>query len=67
MDGSWTKDRVLRNHQIFLSTSRPANPFNYVSWERLLKTLKWETPSANYDRDLKHPAERVEVFIERSQ
>jgi putative transposase len=58
--------RILRNHQMIPSMSRPANPYDNASCESFIKTLKREEIYANDEyRDLDHLRENIEEFIER--
>src|SRR5262249_78010 len=43
--------KVLREHQMIPSMSRPANPYENASCESFLKTLKWEEIYAKDYRD----------------
>jgi putative transposase len=56
--------RVLRDHQMMPSMSRPGNPYDNASCESFIKTLKREEIYANDYRDLEHMVESVEKFIE---
>ena len=56
--------KVLRDHGMIPSISRPARPNDNASCESFLKTLKREEIYANNYRDLEHLAERVKEFIE---
>ena len=56
--------RVLRDHQMMPSMSRPGNPYDNASCESFIKTLKREEIYANEYRDLEHMVESVEKFIE---
>ncbi|MGB2669449.1 MAG: IS3 family transposase [Candidatus Acidiferrales bacterium] len=56
--------RVLRDHQMMPSISRPGNPYDNASCESFMKTLKREEIYANDYRDLEHLVESVEKFIE---
>ena len=57
--------KVLQQHQMIASMSRPANPYDNASCESFLKTLKREEIYANDYRDLEHLLGNVEAFIER--
>ena len=57
--------RVLRNHQVIPSMSRPANPYDNASCESFIKTLKREEIYTNNYRDLDHLHANIEEFIER--
>jgi putative transposase len=57
--------RVLHNHQVIPSMSRPANPYDNASCESFMKTLKREEIYANAYRDLDHLRANIEEFIER--
>ena len=57
--------RVLRDHQMMPSMSRPGNPYDNASCESFVKTLKREEIYANDYRDLEHLVESLEKFIER--
>jgi putative transposase len=56
--------RVLRDHQMMPSMSRPGNPYDNARCESFIKTLKREEIYANDYRDLEHMVECVEKFIE---
>ena len=56
--------RVLRDHQMMPSMSRPGNPYDNASCESFIMTLKREEIYANEYRDLEHMVESVEKFIE---
>lgn len=56
--------RVLRDHGMILSISRPGRPGDNARCESFLKTLKREEIHANDYRDLEHLTERVQQFIE---
>ena len=56
--------RVLRDHQMMPSMSRPGNPYDNAGCESFIKTLKREEIYANDYRDLEHMVESVEKFIE---
>jgi putative transposase len=57
--------RILRQHQMIPSMSRPANPYDNASCESVIKTLKREEISANRYRDLGHLRRNMECFIEQ--
>lgn len=57
--------RVLHNHQVIPSMSRPANPYDNASCESFMKTLKREEIYANAYLDLDHLRANIEEFIER--
>ena len=57
--------RLLQQHQMIPSMSRPANPYDNASCESFLKTLKREEIYANDYRDLDHLRANIEVFIEQ--
>jgi transposase InsO family protein len=56
--------RVLRDHQMMLSMSRPGNPYDNAGCESFMKTLKREEIHASDYNDLRHLAESVREFIE---
>ena len=56
--------RLLRDHQMMPSMSRPGNPYDNASCESFMKTLKREEIYANDYRDLEHLIASVEKFIE---
>ena len=56
--------RILRQHQMIPSMSRPANPYDNASCESFLKTLKREEIYANDYRDLEHLKANIEAFLE---
>jgi len=56
---------VLRQHQMILSMSRPANPYDNASCESFMKTLKREEIYANRYEDLGHMRVNIEEFIEQ--
>ena len=60
-----TTSKILREHQIIPSMSRPANPYDNASCESFFKTLKREEIYANDYRDLDHLRANIEEFIER--
>ena len=57
--------RILQQHQMIPSMSRPANPYDNASCESFMKTLKREEIHANDYRDLTHLRANIEDFIER--
>ncbi len=57
--------KVLQQHQMIPSMSRPANPYDNASCESFLKTLKREEIYANDYRDLEHLRGNLEAFIEQ--
>ena len=57
--------RILQQHQMIPSMSRPANPYDNASCESFMKTLKREEIHANDYRDLTHLRANIEAFIER--
>jgi transposase InsO family protein len=57
--------RVLRQHQMIPSMSRPANPYDNASCESFMKTLKREEIYANDYRDLEHLRLHIAVFIDQ--
>jgi putative transposase len=57
--------KVLQQHQMIPSMSRPANPYDNASCESFLKTLKREEIYANQYRDLEHLWANLEAFIEQ--
>jgi len=57
--------KVLRDHQMIPSMSRPTNPYDNASCESFLKTLKREEIYANRYDDLEHLRTNIEDFIER--
>jgi transposase InsO family protein len=57
--------KVLQQHQMIPSMSRPANPYDNASCESFLKTLKREEIYANQYRDLEHLLANLEAFIEQ--
>ncbi len=57
--------QILQQHQMILSMSRPANPYDNASCESFMKTLKREEIYANDYRDLEHLLGNIEVFIEQ--
>jgi len=57
--------KLLQQHQIIPSMSRPANPYDNASCESFMKTLKREEIYASAYRNLEHLRENLEEFIER--
>jgi putative transposase len=57
--------RILRQHQMIPSMSRPANPYDNASCESVIKTLTREEISANDYRDLDHLRLNMEDVIDR--
>lgn len=57
--------RVLQEHQMIPSMSRPANPYDNASCESFMKTLKREEIYANDYLDLEHLRTNIELFIEQ--
>ncbi len=57
--------KLLQQHQIISSMSRPANPYDNVSCESFMKTLKREEIYANEYQDLNHLRANIEAFIEQ--
>jgi transposase InsO family protein len=57
--------RMLRDHQVLPSMSRPGNPHDNAACESFLKTLKREEIYANNYQDLEHLLEGIGSFIER--
>ena len=57
--------RILKNHQILPSMSRPANPYDNARCESFFKTLKREEIYANQYADLEDLRANIEEFIER--
>lgn len=56
--------KVLRNHGMIPSMSRPGHPHDNASCESFMKTLKREEIYANDYPDLEHLAKDIEEFIE---
>ena len=56
--------KLVQQHHLIPSMSRPANPYDNASCESFLKTLKREEIYANDYRTLEHLAANVEAFIE---
>jgi hypothetical protein len=57
--------RMLRDHQILSSMSRPGNPYDNATCKSFLKTLKQEEIYANNYQDLEHLLGGIGSFIER--
>jgi len=57
--------RILQQHGMIPSMSRPANPYDNASCESFMKTLKREEIYANDYRDLEHLHANIEEFIEQ--
>ena len=57
--------KILRQHEMIPSMSRPANPYDNASCESFMKTLKREEIYANDYRDLEHLLGNIEAFIEQ--
>jgi len=57
--------RMLRDHEIIPSMSRPGNPYDNATCESFIKTLKREEIYANEYEDLEHLMKSVSGFIER--
>jgi transposase InsO family protein len=57
--------KVLHQHQMIPSLSRPANPYDNASCESFIKTLKREEIYANRYQDLGHMRVNIEGFIEQ--
>lgn len=55
--------KVLEEHRIVPSMSRPANPYDNASCESFMKTLKREEIYANKYRDIEHLRINLELFI----
>ena len=56
--------KLLQEHDMIPSMSRPANPYDNASCESFLKTLKREEIYANDYRTLEHLAANIETFID---
>ena len=56
--------KLLEEHQLIPSMSRPANPYDNASCESFMKTLKREEIHASNYRDLEHLRENLAEFIE---
>ena len=57
--------KLLQQHQLIPSMSRPANPYDNASCESFMKTLKREEIYASDYRDLEHLRQNLEEFIDR--
>jgi transposase InsO family protein len=57
--------RVLEEHRIIPSMSRPANPYDNASCESFMKILKREEIYANKYRDIEHLRINLELFIQQ--
>jgi transposase InsO family protein len=57
--------KVLQQHQMIPSMSRPANPYDNASCESFMKTLKREEIYANDYRDLDHLRANIATFIDQ--
>jgi len=57
--------RVLRDHEMIPSMSRPGNPYDNATCESFLKTLKREEIYAGDYEDLERVLESVAAFIDR--
>jgi len=57
--------RILVEHQMIPSMSRPANPYDNASCESFIRTLKREEIYATNYRDLDHLRLNIEEFIEQ--
>jgi transposase InsO family protein len=57
--------RILRQHGIESSMSRPANPYDNAFCESFIKTLKQEEVYANQYRNIDHLRTNLEEFIDR--
>ncbi len=57
--------KVLQQHQMIPSMSRPANPYDNASCESFMKTLKREEIYANDYVDLEHLRTNIEAFIDQ--
>jgi transposase InsO family protein len=56
--------KLLQQHQIVSSMSRPANPYDNASCESFMKTLKREEIYASEYRDLEQLQQHLEEFID---
>jgi putative transposase len=56
--------KLLQEHHMIPSMSRPANPYDNASCESFMKTLKREEIYANDYRTLEHLATNIERFID---
>jgi transposase InsO family protein/transposase-like protein len=57
--------RVLQDHEMISSMSRPGNPYDNATCESFFKTLKREEVYANDYEDLEHVLESVGEFVDR--
>lgn len=57
--------RMLANHGILPSMSRPGNPYDNAACESFIKTLKREEIYANQYEDIEDLRVHIEEFIER--
>ena len=57
--------KVLQQHQLIPSMSRPANPYDNASCESFIKTLKREEIYVNQYRDLEDLRANIAEFIDR--
>jgi transposase InsO family protein len=57
--------KLLQEHHMIPSMSRPANPYDNASCESFVKTLKREEIYANDYRTLEHLATNIEQFIDQ--
>ena len=57
--------RLLAEHEIIPSMSRPSNPYDNAACESFMKTLKREEINAGAYQDLEDLREHLEDFIER--
>jgi transposase InsO family protein len=57
--------KLLLEHHMIPSMSRPANPYDNASCESFVKTLKREEIYANDYRTLEHLAANIETFIDQ--
>ena len=57
--------KVLGEHQMTPSMSRPANPYDNASCESFIKTLKQEEIYVNQYRDLEHLRAHIAEFIDQ--
>src|SRR6202051_2847487 len=57
--------KILQQHQMIPSMSRPANPYDNASCESFMKTLKREEIYANDYLDLEHLRTNIEAFIDQ--
>jgi len=56
---------VLRQHQILPSMRRPANPYDNVSCETFMRTLKREEGHAGQYQEIEDLRRNIELFINR--